>query len=72
MMGYGGYLSTLLVVVILWAIIQYIYKNRSNTRDMPSRLEQSAGNENAMDILKKRFASGEISQQEYERMEKEL
>jgi uncharacterized membrane protein len=72
MMGFNGILGILLIAIILWAVVKFNTKNRSNNTDMLSRHEPSADNEGVLDILKKRFARGEISQSEYERMKKEL
>jgi len=44
------------VLVIVWAV------NRSRT----------GGAENPLDILKRRYAAGEITKEEYERMKQEL
>jgi len=72
MMGFGGIFGILLIGVIVWAVIQFTKKNSSNNPFTPNRQEPSADKDNALDILKKRFASGEISQEEYERMKKEI
>ena len=37
-----------------------------------NRIDRQTPDGNAMDILKKRYAKGEINQEEYERMKKEL
>ena len=71
-MGFEGVLGILLIAGILWVIIQFINKNRSNNLFTLSQQESSVNDENAKVILKKRFTSGEISQLEYERMKKDL
>ncbi len=57
-MGLGGWLwvvvGIVLVVVIVWALVSAV-----STRDHPAV-------EDAAQILKARFARGEISEQEYE------
>ena len=72
MMGFGSGLSVLLFVIILWAVIQFINKYRSKDPEMGFLQDQSMDNKNALGILKKRFASGEISQLEYDRMKKDI
>lgn len=47
-----------IVIIIIWAV------NRTRT--------PVAGGESALDILKKRYARGEINHEEYERMKQEL
>ena len=61
MMSYGGgaimwFLFLILVAVVVYLVIQ---STKSRTGD-------SAPRETAMDILKKRFAKGEISKEEFE------
>jgi putative membrane protein len=61
MMGYGGgilmwFLFLILVAVVVYLVIQ---STRARTGD-------GAPKETAMEILKKRFARGEITKEEYE------
>jgi uncharacterized membrane protein len=72
MMEFDGILGILLIAAILWALIQFINKSRSNNPNMLSQREPSADIKKEQGILKKRFTSGEISQLEYERMKKEF
>lgn len=72
MMGFGGVLGILLIGVIVWAVIQFENKNRSGNPFTPNRQEPSGEKENALDILKKRYARGENSQEEYARMGNDL
>ncbi len=79
MMGFGGIFGILLIAVIVWAVIQFTGKNSSNNPftlnrpvGPPDRQEPSADKENALDILKKRYARGEISRDEYEKMKNEI
>lgn len=52
----------LIIIVIIWAIKAATGQNNS----------QKNNPESAMDILKKRYARGEIDQQEFEKMRKNL
>ncbi len=72
MMGFGGIFGILLIGVIVWVVIQFMNKNRSSNPFTSNRQEQSADKENALEILKKRYARGEINQEEYERMKKSV
>lgn len=49
-----------IVLLIVWLVRQ------------PGRYERGRGEESALDILKKRYARGEINKEEYERMKKDL
>jgi uncharacterized membrane protein len=70
MMGFEGVLGILLVLVVLWAVIKFTNRNRSDNSFSVSREDRSGDKENSLNILKKRFARGEISELEYERMKK--
>ncbi|MDZ4342290.1 MAG: SHOCT domain-containing protein [Candidatus Binatia bacterium] len=68
MMGFGGIFGILLIGLIVWAVIQFTNNNSSSNPVTPNRQVQSADKDNALEILKKRYARGEINQEEYERM----
>ncbi len=62
-MGFGWIFSLILIAFGIWAIVQAVQK----------RDESPLGKvESPMDILKKRYARGEISKDEYERMKNDL
>jgi len=65
MMGFGmgfGFISMLLFWgLIIWLIVTLISANQSNKNESDS-----------LTILKRRYASGEISKKQYEEMKKEL
>ena len=71
MMGFGGIFGILFIGVIIWAVIQFAHKNNSNN---PFDTDQSKidKEESALNILKKRYARGEINRDEYERMKQDL
>ncbi|MBI2656552.1 SHOCT domain-containing protein [Candidatus Woesearchaeota archaeon] len=68
MMGYGyfglGWLFQILILVLFFVVIWWMLKSSGSFG--------FRANESAMDILKKRLASGEISQKEYEALRKEI
>ena len=68
-MGFGGIFGILLIVVIVWAVMQFT--NKSNQSDGANG-QIAIGKENALDIIKRRYARGEIDRQEFERMRKDL
>jgi putative membrane protein len=50
--------------VIIWVVFNQLNKNKQDT--------QIPKSESALDILKKRFAKGEITKEQYEEMKKDL
>jgi putative membrane protein len=72
MMGFGGIWGLLLIGVIVWAVIQFINKDSSGNPITSNRQVQSADKDTAQEILKKRYARGEISQEDYERMKESV
>ncbi|NOX65653.1 MAG: SHOCT domain-containing protein [Chlorobi bacterium] len=70
MFGGGMWFSWLfwiiLIVVVVWAIIQF------GNRNQPTNITNNTERETPLDILKKRYAKGEITKEEYERMKNDL
>ncbi|MDP4091169.1 MAG: SHOCT domain-containing protein [Bacillota bacterium] len=62
MMPWGGLLCFLVVALLVVAVVIYkvIKEGRNNNR--------SASNGNALEILKERYARGEIDEEQYTRM----
>lgn len=58
MFGGGGILGLILIAIVAYFLIKYLTKNKDglNTVNRESR---------AIEILKERYASGEISEEEY-------
>lgn len=56
----GGGIGIILLVVIIWFFITYANKNQSR----PSN--QNPVDETPLDILKKRYAKGEITKEEFD------
>ncbi len=71
-MGFGGmwfgWIFWLIIIgVVIWGVITVV----NNTRNRPPR-DYYPPREDALDILKKRYAKGEIDKEQYEIMKKEL
>jgi putative membrane protein len=64
--GFGGIFSWLLFPVVLFAAIYFIIQHAK------SRRGNDAAHETPLDILKKRYARGEISKEEFDRMKGDL
>jgi len=56
-MGWGWIIGLIILVVVIWLIVKVV--NRKKTPDQHD-------NKNPQDILKERYAKGEISKEEYE------
>lgn len=65
-MWYGWIFWVVIIGLIIWAVVTIV--NRSST-DGTTR---EPGGESAMDVLKKRYASGEISKEEFEEKKQDL
>lgn len=62
----GGGIGIVLLVVIIWFVITYANKNQNTSS------HQNPVKESPLDILKKRYARGEINKEEFEEMSKNL
>lgn len=63
--GFGGVFMWLIFLVLIGAVIYFVVRGEK-------WMKRGQGDETALDILKKRYAKGEITRQEYEEMKKEL
>jgi putative membrane protein len=70
MMGYGGDggMFMWLILFLIAGVVIYLVVNRRNSDD---NLKKPVG-EDPVEILKRRYASGEISEDEFNRMKHEL
>jgi putative membrane protein len=70
MMGYGWMIFSWIFMILFWVaiilLIVWLYRQIKGTAVKP------AIGETPLEILKKRYARGEISREEYEEMRKEL
>lgn len=71
MMG-GGIIGIIVIAIVIWFVFQYSSKGRMNNPFSNNRIDRQTPDEDAMEILKKRYAKGEINTEEFERMKKEL
>jgi putative membrane protein len=70
MMGYGWYGGGLmwLILIIVAVVVIYFVLNR-NKNYGPS---EDSDRESPMDILKKRYAKGDITKEEFDRLKKDI
>ena len=65
MMG-GGIIGLIIIIVVVWFIVKEQNQNKQST-DVNQSSKKSA-----LDILKERYARGEIDEQEFEERKKNL
>jgi putative membrane protein len=66
-MWFGWFFWLIIIVVIVWVVIT-LSKNVQKSRET----QDSSQTESPLDILKKRYARGEISKEEFEQMKKDI
>lgn len=64
--GNGGMFMWIIFLIVIGLLIYFVVQAQKTKGQTPT------GNENPLDILKGRYAKGEITREEYERMKKEL
>ena len=69
MMGGGMFMWILFLVIIVVAIYFILQSTKSRSSDSSSK---ETPRETAIEILKKRYAQGEITKEEFEKMKKDL
>ncbi len=62
-MGFGWLIGVIILIVFVWLIVKVI--NQSGTSNQPNK-------SSALDILKERYARGEIDKEEFEEKKKDL
>jgi len=62
--GFGGVSMWLLLLVLIGVVIYFVVRG--------DKWMKKGGEESSLEILKKRYARGEITRDEYNRMRKEL
>jgi putative membrane protein len=70
MMGYGGYggIFMWILIIIIVAVILYFVINRGKTTGILRGSEKESPSE----ILKKRYAKGEITKEEFDKLKKDI
>ena len=64
MMGFGGLIWIVIIIALVIWFVQYNKKGNN--------LFNSNREENSFDILNKRYANGEITKEEYDKMKKDI
>ncbi len=64
-MGFGWIFWVMVIVLIIWAVTNGSKRNQYTRQDFPPH-------ESAIDILKKRYARGEITKEQFEQMKKDI
>ena len=64
--GYGGMFMGIIFLIAIGSLIYFVVQAQKTKGQTPTQ------NESHLDILKRRYAKGEIAKEEYERMKKDL
>lgn len=64
--GYGGVFMWIIFLIVIGLLIYFFVQAQNTKGKTPTE------NESPLDILKRRYAKGEIAREEYEKMKKDL
>ena len=64
--GYGGMFMWIIFLIVVGLLIYFFVQTRKTKWHTPTQ------NESHLDILKKRYAKGEINKEEFDRMKRDL
>ncbi|MBX0359398.1 SHOCT domain-containing protein [Halobacillus sp. Nhm2S1] len=68
--GFFGFgLIILILIIIIFFIVRWMMKPHAEEQNSSNRVRGEAGSK---EVLKKRLASGEITEEEYDRLKKKL
>ena len=62
-MGFGWLIGLIILGIFIWLVVKVINQNNSSG---------SSNNKSALDILKERYAKGEIGKEEFEEKKKDI
>lgn len=65
--GYGGMFMWLIFLILAGVIIYFVFE-----RSRRGRTPDGTTGESPIDIIKRRYAAGEITKEEYDRLKKEI
>ncbi len=68
----GGIIMGLIFLVIVGVIVYLIVSRSRDREDMKRYMTGGSSGNDALEILRSRFASGEINEEQFERMKKKL
>jgi len=64
--GYGGIFMWIIFLVAIAALIYFLFQSQKKQDQPPVQ------NESPLDVLKRRYANGEIDKEEYDKIKKDL
>ncbi len=64
--GYGGMFMWIIFLIVIGLLIYFFVQSQNTKGKMPTE------NESPLDILKRRYAKGEITREEFDKMKKDL
>lgn len=64
--GYGGMFMWIIFLIVIGLLIYFIVQSQKTKGQMPTQ------HESPLDILKRRYAKGEISKEDFDRMKRDL
>ncbi len=64
--GYGGMFMWIIFLIVIGLLVYFMVQTKKIKGQTPTQ------NESPLDILKRRYAKGEVAREEYERMKKDL
>jgi putative membrane protein len=63
--GYGGMFMWIIFLIVIGMLVYFVVRDQQTKGQTPTQ-------ESPLDILKMRYAKGEVTKEEYERMKKDL